>query len=104
MRRDLLLSPLNVFWMVTASLLIVSIAIAIYEATNQKKTMSKQQLPKNCPEVRLCQECGKAPIVMLEKGHHPTEVFCQDCDRLASSRRSPKSAIEIWNQMNKEKH
>jgi hypothetical protein len=53
--------------------------------------------------VKICKECGEAPVVTKGKGVFPTTVICEECDRKASSGIAYERAIQLWNQMNKER-
>jgi hypothetical protein len=52
--------------------------------------------------IKICKECGKAPVVTKGEGKFPTTVICAECDRKASSGIAYERAIQLWNQMNKE--
>ncbi len=52
------------------------------------------------PPISPCIECGKTPKFIKAKGKMPTKVYCEECDRLASSGIAPERAIRIWNRMN----
>jgi len=55
------------------------------------------------PTIKVCKECGETPTFTKAKGKMPTKVYCEECDRLASSGISPERAVQLWNQMNKER-
>ncbi len=66
-------------------------------ATKKSKRTNKMT---KLPPISPCIECGKTPKFTLSKGKMPTKVYCEECDRLASSGIAPERAIRIWNRMN----
>jgi hypothetical protein len=55
-------------------------------------------------KVKDCRECGESPTITKGKGRFPTTVICKECDRKASSGIAYERAIQLWNQMNKERN